>query len=1196
MAVGLTRMITINEGCHQRSCDLPMLQHHHLCSHQPALNHLTRSVRLVERLEARRLGLASAPLSLSQISNKDEENTAFRPPLPSLHLKSTLTGHGSRRAAPFATSRESASSSSWEPHGLLRSERTQPTTLTLKPGLGKSTIHQEPLRRVPGSGLWVNGTGDGAIHDPMHFAGDLPSASTTANSSPQPSTLTTSGRRWGSLSGGAAMNWLEGADSTTQLDSSQAPSLSVPYGTPPLSRLGSYGVASRMRPTFYQAAAPNANVGAAQHGTAGAADTPSLPQALDASSRMRAVSSSALKVSGMAAPPGNRIRCFSPGSPAGMSTSLSQLHTSVPLQRPLGSRPLGVSLLENDYAFSQAGRHGASAPRTAQVSSLNPVDDEGFSHSLNRGEASPAAAFVNSSRGGAQRLHAYGAARQDRRKPLSVSSLVHATGRDTQHVVMSGFESAEHRHGLADQSASGLTRVRSNLPVQAATRSAESLTTVGSRTERVKAYLGFLKDLYVERDLIPAASVVDCLATLASYSQGLPAPTGDSLPWCCIGEQEISPASSDPICLKDRVVVKLLNTLLREQLLRCAQASSLRRSQLGESHSAEADEAFGELGSDPLALVLVGMASGTVRVSLQPSNECGLLAGSSCRSLIPLGSCSSVALAVSSLETLSRQHVPVGASLSHSAGSKVHLCYSSLLRWLWEEVHTRRQHSEPFDLCTCLIACEACSPSIVQERECSAVLPQASRLSLWLNSCNLDFAVLLLLSLASRPTRPSITSQLLESTAFALDKCSPVGLAAWIRASAVMGLSSLEKPALFGRVLNALTRQMPQMPLGTVLADVLWGLTLCGIPSMSVFRTSAWGIARSLHMFELDDLSLIGCCYALQMRGFTGVSGDKGRWSYRGNFLPPDFYRRLSGLKAYCLLACVKMADTGPTPLLGEPREPIGALEDPFHRERLAVTEGETPEELLRMIVRKCQNLKCHMSLQACRLLDFAERIMETPSYVDDAILHPGVEAKSVGAAVNTGDDSSYPGRLNELYDANGDCWGPNPHELPKPAGQGGPPLRDVESCLPPKQMPDGSSAAPHPLDHVAQEDRAPSGTGAFTHASSSELSNDRQFSAAESLQKNSSSEACETASSTELSEGMWGDQYVPAPAVLSALHTYGAEAQMNGPLKRSLLSSFFSLFERAASFGGSCVWCLAQAVCGYIFLVVAIYAFSLFS
>ncbi|KAL8449074.1 hypothetical protein Emed_003426 [Eimeria media] len=1154
-----------------------------------------------QRPEARRPGLASAPLSLSQMSTSEGQHSSSRSPLPSLHLKSALTGHGSRQAAPFPASREAAFSSSWDSQGLLRPERTEPSAFPLQPGLEKLRIPEEPSRRVPGSGLWSSATSGGVIHDQMHFLGGLPSASTTANSSPQPSTLTTGGRRWGSLSGGPVAKWPESAASATQLDASQAPSLGIPHGNLPLPKLRGYGVASRVQPALHQAAAASTNLSAAPHGIARAAGTPSLPHALDASSRTRAISSSALKISGTAAPPGNRNRYFSPAVPAGTSPSVSQLHNSVSfspltLQRPLGSRPLGVNLPESDSAFAQRGRHGASAARAAQVSGLNPINDAGFSRPLKGGESS--SAFTYASSGGAQPSLAYGAVLPDRANALSVSSLLHASQRDAQPAVMSSFESAGPRHGLSDQRANGLTDIHSNLSSQTAARpsAAESAAPLGFRTERVKAYLGFLKDLYVERDLIPAASVVDCLATLASYSQGLPAPVGASLPWCCVGDQEISPNSSDPICLKDRVVVKLLNTLLREQFLRCAQVSSPRRSPLGGSHAPETDEAFQGLGNDPLAVVLVGVASGTLRVSLQPSSECGLPAGSSSRSLIPLGSCSSVALAVSALETLSRQHIPLGASLSHSAGAKVHLCYSSLLRWLWEEVHSRRQHSEPFDLCTSLIACEACSPSICQEQECLAMLPPPSRLSLWLSSCNLDLAVLLLLSLASRPTRPPITSLLLERTAFALDKCSPVGLAAWLRASAVMGLSSLEKPALFGRVLNAVTRQMPQMPLGTILADVLWGLTLCGIPSLSVFRESAGGIARSLHMFELEDLSLIGCCYALQMRGFAGVSGDKGRWSYRGYFLPPDFYRRLSGLKAYCLSACVKMADTGPTPLLGETREFAAASENTFHRERLGLIEDETPEELVRMIVRKCQNLKGHLSLQACRLLDFAERIMEAPSYTDNSMLHSGTEAKSLREAVNTTDDTTYPERLDEFYDASGECREPNPHELSRSVGRGGPPLNDATSSLPSNEMQDVFSATSHSLDQAAQENQAPSETGASANVSSREESSVRQFSAAESSQQNSSLVTCETASSTESSEGMWGDQYVPAPAVLSALHTYGAEAQMSGITKSSLLSSFFSLFERAASFGSSCAWCLVQAICGYIFLVVAMYAFSLFS
>ncbi|CDJ40369.1 hypothetical protein, conserved, partial [Eimeria tenella] len=74
-------------------------------------------------------------------------------------------------------------------------------------------------------------------------------------------------------------------------------------------------------------------------------------------------------------------------------------------------------------------------------------------------------------------------------------------------------------------------------------------------------------------------------------------------------------------------------------------------------------------------------------------------------------------------------------------------------------------------------------------------------------------------------------------------------------------------------------------------------------------------------MFEPDDVALIACCCALQARGYLGSSSSSSSssrgWFYGKHVLPADFFSRSGGLNAYCLLAAAKMADTGPTPVLG---------------------------------------------------------------------------------------------------------------------------------------------------------------------------------------------------------------------------------------------------------------------------------------
>lgn len=935
---------------------------------------------------------------------------------------------------------------------------------------------------------------------------------------------------------------------------------------------------------------------------------------LDRGSRLRGKSSSGLKLSSMSATTGTHTRCLSPLVPAPISSSLSHLRTRLSSsQQPLGPHVAGNCLTDDGVSLTRPmGRdwyafHTGSpfVDSTVGGSACDNSTDHGCGSDCRGGSSAEVPLYATHQ--AAPPLVARSTFGLGTTEGLPAHSF-RRTGRRDIH------SSAGERAAQSNRAISGTTAHASREPAQQkVSRSTESYSglgvcrsTPGPKTERVKAFVGFLKELYLDQHLIPASSVVDCLATLASYAQGLPAPQGPSPPWCCVAGQEIEPAAPDAVCLKDRVVVQLLNVLMRAQVLGRAQASPAPH--LGSTDFPAANELCSGLGRDPLCLVLSYCASDTLRVSLRPSSECGEPAASGAHSLLPLGSCSSVALAVSAIETISRHHVPMGASAPLNPSSKVHLCYSSLLRWLWEELCARRQHSVPFDTCTSLIACEACSSSICSEAECALMLPSPVVLPEWLDACNVDLAVLLLLSLASRPTRHPLTSQLLEQTSVSLDKCSAVGLAAWLRASAVMGFSSLENPAFFGRVLAAVAAQLPEMPLGTVLADVLWGLTLCGIPSWGFFRQAAPGIARNIHMFELEDLCLIGCCYALQNRGFPGVTGDGRRWSYRGYFLPAEFFRRLTGLKAYCLLGSVKMADTGPTPVLGgatySPEVAKKAHEEGFtqgnavYQEHSDMIGAWTPEKLVRTIVDKCQGLREFVSLKACRLLDFTQRIMENPSAVGAPALHGESDAGSSRSAHDSTADGRRLDHAEQFQGTSGRCHATAPTGPGSPGGAG--PAYDPgirESCLQPRHITPGTRAgqAFH-SPKGAEPLQGPSRCETNCQASLDGLSGEEEVVSPRRPGNMEFGGPCGMASSMKVMGPMWGDQYVPAPAMVSALHNYGAEVHTRGFPGHRQICQIISFFRQALPFLGSCGSFATHAFFGYFFIVVVIYAVSFLS
>lgn len=730
--------------------------------------------------------------------------------------------------------------------------------------------------------------------------------------------------------------------------------------------------------------------------------------------------------------------------------------------------------------------------------------------------------------------------------------------------------------------------------------------TVGPRTERVNAFIGFLKELYYDQDLIPAASVVDCLATLASHTHGLPAPHGASLPWCCVAGQEIAPSERHPVCLKDRVILKLLNTLMRAQVLSCAQVPPRPYSC---SSLLDESKRCGGQPKNVSVLVLSNCPSGRVRVSLQPYSEEALPAGSAGHCLIPLASCSSVALTVSAVETASGHEGSVVAPVLSNVMSKVHLQYTSFLRWLWEELCARKKHLVPFDVCTSFIACEACSPCICADAECASVLPAPANLPAWLDSCNADLAVLLLLSLASRGSHHALAAQLLDATSMLLDKCSAVGLAAWLRASAVMGISSLEKPASFGRVLTAATVQLPKMPLGSVLVDFLWGLTLCGIPSRGVFTQAAPGIAQNMHMFELEDLCLIACCYALQDKGFGGVTGKCQRWAYGGYLLPAEFFKRSCGLKAYCLLGSAKMADTGSTPVLGFAGCEPGATEN---RQDSLITEGNakyeeaytvtgpwTSEELTRAIADKCKAFRGYLSLKAFRLLDFTEKIMNHSSATADVPLGNGSEISNMWNAVEPRAGNKPLQHMEGLsLTMGGRC-----HSAAQ-TGPGG--LHGFECSADPSSFeasaPFNEMTDPSAQNSAFYSPRGPESLGESSREASSGSRGGEEVSAKGETPSLvcAMDPPCSPPHSLGLFSGdtgpMWGDQYVPAPAVISALHSYGAEVHTGNLPDRTKTRQCARVFWQVCAFLDGCASLASRAIFGYFVILAALYAGSFFS
>lgn len=923
------------------------------------------------------------------------------------------------------------------------------------------------------------------------------------------------------------------------------------------------------------------------------------------STRLRVLSSSGLNLgNSLSSSSGVRGRCFSPLPPAPSSSSLLCLAKEAPRQ-PLA--PALKSIL----------------PAGATVTRLSKSDDSGVLYTEASGDAS---AFCNS-RGvlkdcgsSSSAAGSYRAAYRGSPSFASGSMLRDSSHEDTGTPWIPSFEKQISRYAAAERTV-GLDGDRisciktTNVPKEAVQQetlrcsdsslgASEFRVTVGPRTERVNAFIGFLKELYFDQELIPAGSVVDCLATLASHTQGLPAPHGASLPWCCVAGHEIAPNERHPVCLKDRVVLRLLNTLMRAQVLSCAQVPQEPYSCLDKS------KPCGGMSKKISVLVLSNCPLGKVRVSLQPFTEEALPAGSAGHSLIPLASCSSVALTVSAVETaVGHEGLGVAPAFSN-AMFKVHLQYTSFLRWLWEELCARKRHVVPFDVCTSIIACQACSPCICADTECASMLPAPASLPAWLDSCNADLAILLLLSLTSRGSHYTLAAQLLDATSMLLDKCSAIGLAAWLRASAVMGISSLERPASFGRVLTAATIQLPKMPLGAVLADFLWGLTLCGIPSRGFFSQAALGIARNMHMFELEDLCFIACCYALQDKGFGGLTVDCQRWAYGGYLLPAEFFRRSFGLKAYCLLCSAKMADTGATPVLGCAGCEPGAAEN--RHDAFLLTEGNakyekastvtgpwTSEELTRAIVDKCKIFRSHLSLKAIRLLDFTEKIVNHSLATADVPVANGSEISNMWNAVESRADNKPLQHMKGLHSTMG--GGAQNAAQMRPGDFDGcgsfADLPCLETSAPFNEMADfsGENSAFHSLKGL-QSSGESSGEASIVSRGGEKVSAKGKSPSLVCAMDSECNPPHRPAVFSGDTGPMWGDQYVPAPAVISALHHYGAEVHTENFPNITKTRQCARLFWQVCAFLDGCASFASRAIFGYFFILAALYAGSFFS
>ncbi|CDJ61773.1 hypothetical protein, conserved [Eimeria maxima] len=568
---------------------------------------------------------------------------------------------------------------------------------------------------------------------------------------------------------------------------------------------------------------------------------------------------------------------------------------------------------------------------------------------------------------------------------------------------------------------------------------------------RVCGFITYLKELFQDVDRIPADSVLPCVLTLASAAHGLPRSEGPlGLSWCCLAGAELSrlgpPTHTGApskcmevgLCVKDIVLLRLLNTLFAARSLKTAQLKThskrnknhtcINQTATSSSTTGETAEREGENGRDgtsaqgverrcsPVTLLLLAReGSKQIYVKLQqtprmrlddcsPSSSSAAAASGSGSAedehsadshditgpttsettTISLATCSSLALALSALESFGSAPGPT-ADASAVAGR--HLCYSPLLRWLWREVEERREKAMAFDICSIVLArtarCSSCSSSSrtmktirrsmssssssrsqssssrgMGSREAGLLLllPPRDNLLDWLNCCSPDLAALLLLSLSSSSSSLSSaavgqTLSLLHATASQLHQCSSVGVAAWWRAFGELHLSFDSLPLLLHPAVDALNTCMHRLPLGSPLADVVWAACRSGAlrlynPTISnsssnsksgtrtdgnlshlseLLPRAARAALQHVEVFQVEDICLIACCCALHAKGYPGIKPNSSRssnsssseWSYGGVEVPVEFAIRGGDLKQYCLLAATKLADTGPTLLLG---------------------------------------------------------------------------------------------------------------------------------------------------------------------------------------------------------------------------------------------------------------------------------------
>lgn len=504
------------------------------------------------------------------------------------------------------------------------------------------------------------------------------------------------------------------------------------------------------------------------------------------------------------------------------------------------------------------------------------------------------------------------------------------------------------------------------------------------RTPRVDSYLEFLKQLYTDKEVIPPDMVCPCLLTLASHSIGLPFLSEGTMPWCCVADFEVEcgnapfelPSNESPrICVKDQVVAKLFDTILRRAVLLSVQEQDVQRAFTAtRTLRANREQAYFPCES-LVSLSLKATAEEGVVMSLVPLESLPRNSSSQCLwkdRLLPLSSCSTLLLCLAALEG------PCGVG---TGCSNVHVNYSRVVFALQQEMCLRSAEADPFDVCTAFIARSIYPWGPLIE---TSLLPAGSAFESWVGF-NYDVSALMVLALAGRSVELVTANQILLQVSKHISSCSPMGLAAWFSGAALLQLNARDHPEIFARTSDALEAETKQLPLGALLADVLWSLIMCGIPLKSIFEQAAPAIAAHMSLFSPEDLCLIACCYALYVRNSNMCTDrcdlSKHHTADTGSNCPDIareapfcFVTRKPSLKTYCLLCAVKMADSGTIP----------SVSSVFSSD--APTSNVTPKALLQQLIDHGAKIVQGFSSSACQMLEFckakAEEAAEEPYVV----------------------------------------------------------------------------------------------------------------------------------------------------------------------------------------------------------------------